>query len=194
VAQKVSQCVACNERMSAKAVVCPFCGARQPDRDPCTPAAVHNEKRGLQDVQLSREEVSALLATDRACDGDDVAYPGTWATLLLPHPLAGGARWLSEVVLILASLPLTAGVLILLLVGSGIGGRRTLRALPREANLVLMALAGGPLAYVGLTRVFGMSWQLAVGISAGGAVAAFLRLFFVPKRTDAVFETARPRR
>ncbi len=162
--------------MSAAAVVCPFCGKRQVERDPCSPKPAA-KKPGLQGVALSREEVSALLATDRARDGDDGDRPGMFASLFFPHPRASGARRLVEVVLIVASLPLIAGMLLLLLRRR----RRSVAALTREADLVLAGFIGAPIAYVGLTHVLALSSGTALALASAGAVATAMRVVLAPK-------------
>jgi len=45
--------------MSARAITCPFCGARQSERDPATEKKSQEEK-GLAGVELSKDEVSGI--------------------------------------------------------------------------------------------------------------------------------------
>lgn len=172
-------CESCGRKMSARAVVCPFCDVRQNARDLIEERQPEREDKGLAGVPLTKDEVSALLlATDmaspRSAAGDQ---PGLFAGLMLPRPDAHGVALVVDVLLIMLSLPLTMGAVAVTMLSRGArrlaGYPRSVATSPIAAALIGLVI-GGPGAYALLTLLDAspaVRWTV-LGVSAA---ALFIR-------------------
>lgn len=120
--------------MSDVAVVCPHCGEVHPTRDQRGAAVA--AKPGTVGT-LSREEAAALLSVSGASDRE----PAFWRDYLLPHRRLDGALVLVDLVLIVLTLPLIAGIVLTLFIGNN--RDRVAKVSGSYAANIGIALVGG---------------------------------------------------
>ena len=152
--------------MSEVAVVCPHCGEVDPARDRRVPAAAAPKPGGIG--KLSSEEAGALLAVSGASERP----PAFWRDYLLPHRRLEGALVLVDLVLIVLTLPLIAGIVITLFWGDN--RERVATVSGSYAANMGIAFVGG-LVFVVAMWTFGaldVAWPLALV----GAVALLARV------------------
>jgi len=165
--------------MSAAAVACPHCGARQAARDPL--AEEERPAPGpLAKADLSKEEMQALLAVDAVNAPAPAVGPGLFQVLLLPHPMTSGLGRGLDVVLTLAALPLMISGLFLLLI---FGRRRSFSVLTRRlrGNVELTAALFAAVVGTGSIYLAGFLAPVPEGVSplivaAIGSMALFARV------------------
>lgn len=140
----MSACSKCGKPMSAQAVVCPHCGARQADRDPIVRDAAP-KKKAL--TKLTPEETAALLAVHGA-DRPEVDPHGGVVAVFLPHPAAPSWMRFVQGALTIAALPAIVSAAPLLMFTRQM--RRMLRDTSGVWMHVLLAASGGASLYFSL--------------------------------------------
>ena len=190
-AAEPASCSKCNRAMSARAVVCPHCGARQPDRDPVVPALRAERpappartardapaRPNLAGIEMSREEVAALLAIDdaarpRPTDGEQ--KQSAFAMLLLPSDATRGtARWI-ELLCTLVALPQIVSVGLVLIVPGRYLHRRAIKVRAGDIQVALLASVMGSLGAIGLAQTVGWPLLPVLIVCGVGTVALFAR-------------------
>ncbi len=166
--------------MSASAVSCPHCGARQAERDPL-PDGERPEPGPMAKAKLSSEEVAALLAVEAANAPAPATGPGLFSVLLLPHPMTRGVGRLLDVVLTIAAVPMIVGGLILLVSfgrrrGFAVATRRLKGRVELTAALFAAVLGTASLAIIGVLIPLPVEAS-PMAVAAIGSGALFLRLF-----------------
>lgn len=164
----MSACSECRKPMSAHAVVCPHCGARQADRDPVVRDAAP-KKKAL--TNLTKEETAALLAVHGADEPDVEPIDGV-AAVFLPHPAAPGWMRFVQTALTVAALPAIVSAAPMLIFTRRM--RRMLRDSSGVWAHVMLAMFGGTSLYfsLGFTPV---DRGIGTAITSVGVAALLLR-------------------
>ena len=157
--------------MSDVAVLCPHCGEARSDRDPRVASRPGSKARPVEDV--SSAEAAALLAVagaDRA-----TRRPGFWGDFFrTPASLRGGKRLL-DLLCIVLTVPLVAGVLLSLVYGRSRSGRALVNGSFGEN--VVIALLGAVILYIA-GRFLDLPWVPTVIMVALAALAIRVALRF----------------
>ncbi len=156
--------------MSATALVCPHCGARQADREWTTP----KDEDASAPLHVSSEEAAAILQM-RGAGALDLEEPAGPMSLVLPRPEADGATRLAEWALTALAAPiLVPGFVIALL-----RLRFVAQMIPRfsESSITLIVGTFGVATAMSICEIAG--WSLGatlglVGLSAGALVARWV--------------------
>jgi len=133
-----SPCPACSRPMSDTAVHCPHCGEACPGRDVRAASVTLERDRPKPVGGLSKEEAAALLAAGGA--GDRPA--SFWGDFLRPDLRLPTALFFLDLVLVVVTLPLLAGILATLFMGRSRDRKATYSGNWLE-KLAIGALGGG---------------------------------------------------
>ncbi len=156
--------------MSAVAVVCPHCGARQPDRDPVVERGV---ARSREPLKVSSEEARALLEVEGALATGGVQRGPS--ALFVPSPGSDGVARLAEWTLALMSAPLIfLGLMALLSRWRWYSGFDALEE-AGETTITLVSLVAGGLAMVCFGFGLGLSEATVFGVTGTSAGALLAR-------------------
>jgi hypothetical protein len=167
-------CEKCDKPMSEQAVVCPHCGARQAERDPLPEQREGDLVRGRYAKKpmtgLSKDEVSALIASDVRPAGEERGPRGLFAALVLPHRKTRGAWRAAEIALTVLGLPLVAGAT--LFVGTVRTVRRFHGARVGELTSLIVALGPGNFGLWVFLSLVGVEQPLPWLVAPSAAVVA----------------------
>lgn len=133
-----SRCTTCEKAKSAKAVVCPHCGAADTSLDPRD-----HEAAARKAQRAAGEKERAPLSGLEAGQLMEGAAPRRvfWADFFLPSPLRGAWLWV-DLALIVLTLPLALGVFVSLVRAAG-EPHRTVTVSGLFFENALIALLGG---------------------------------------------------